>query len=161
MTSKIQALDNCEHLLSPTQRLTVSTCQIAAKNCLEHPGVLGSQVSSGALHHMEPATPPGGSALHRDDPACTSISSSNLNPLAAFPGINSNPGLSALGDEGPWGSWPKVGAQWAIQQETIQVGCAMADCSLPVSLHQQQLVAQSPSLSSISTSEAQCLAVSW
>lgn len=110
---------------------------------------------------MEPATPPGGSALQRDDPACTSISSSNPNPLAAFPSGNSKPGLDPLEINGLRGSWPKVGAQWAIQQETIQVGRATADCSLPVSLQQQQqLVLQSSRLSSPSKSEAQCLMVS-
>ena len=55
-----------------------------------------------------------------------------------------DPGANPTGDTDPWGAWPKVGAQWAVQQETIQVGRALADCSIPVSLkQQQQLILQS------------------
>ena len=104
---------------------------------------------------MEPATPLGGSALHRDNPTCTSISSSNPHPLAVSYGSVMDPGANPAGDTDPWGAWPKVGAQWAVQQETIQVGQALADCSIPVSSKQQQQLILQSAVSNPSKSDMQ------
>lgn len=112
---------------------------------------------------MEPATPQAGGTLPRDDPSCTSISSSNPHPLAAF--LNPNPylGPDPLAGSGIGDAWPKIGGQWSMQQEMIQVGQALADCSMPVSLQQQQQqsLAQSTAFDSPSKSDLQAAMVSW
>lgn len=96
----------------------------------EFPNLLSALVHnlylSAGLQQMEPATPQAGGGLNREDPSCTSIASSNPNTLAAF----------KLGAGDPLGArmiehaWPKIGGQWGMQQEVVQVGQALLECSI-------------------------------
>lgn len=122
---------------NPTQQCV---CPITAgrnpKSCsgkISKAAVCAGVHSSQAMLDLEPATPP--AVQQRDDPF---PSCSTADPSQFSLNDPSRAQAKALAASLPWGSWPRVGAQWAVQQETIQVGQVLAECSLPQSLHQQQ-----------------------